>query len=88
MLVHVDLSHVSFSAMNNFLDLSNTSARVLDVYRQWRDSRRGCPTYSEIGSELGISSRAVAEHVGILLTKKYVTRRAGRERNIVLTDKA
>ncbi len=74
--------------MKSFLDISNTGVRVLAIYRKWFEQGKGCPTYSEVAADLGVTSAAVLKHVEVLQEKGYVQRRAGHVRNIVLTDKA
>lgn len=71
-----------------YLDLPVTTIRVLDAYKSLAKKKNESPSYSEVAEECSMTSAAVAKHVAILLKKKYVQKREGTWRNIVLTDKA
>ncbi|MGE0536670.1 MAG: LexA family protein [Pirellulales bacterium] len=70
-----------------YLDISPAQERVLVEIKKFTEKNRQSPTYPEVAAELGITSKAVAFHVGLLEKKGYLVRRPGI-RNISLSDKA
>ena len=66
---------------------------ILDLIRNWIDTKGVPPTYREIGQSMGIrSTNGVSDHIKALIRKGYLTRIGsggrGLARSLVLTDKA
>jgi len=67
--------------------LTRRQREVLDVIREFIETRRYSPSLEEIGAALGLSSVAtVHKHVSLLAEKGYVQRAWNQNRSIELVD--
>ena len=66
-------------------ELTPAQTRLFDAVEEWVNEKGVPPTYAELAAVLGVTKNAVGQGFAILERKRWITRRKGAPRSLVIT---